>query len=701
MKLMDWIVRQPARVGFDATRGAALTLLDVQPGVESVGIGPGLDLPLANAFTAGVMSPIDKLKLDGLINTTVSVDPANFVSRAQAAAAAFPNPQMRFIRVAGFNAPGDGGDAVYRRAGAEPAHPGKFRSVDGVWWEYVYNGPARPEQFGAVNLNAGDNTQALQDWLDYLVNSGNPLNKKVGLAAGRYRIDATVTIDDPQDVAIYAMGAKFTTANDILMFDFNGRADPSYQDNESRQIFRWIGGSFDCTLADPGNATAIRALGFRAAVIEPEDITGFHVGVILGGKDTIRLADCKFFDNDIDIHFPPWSQVGGPLMVQVVNTHHSHQKSTPAIKSSVTLTDCLLRDFSMNLGSGADCVAIDLTRAVTMGVTGIVSLFQPGETVTGQTSGATMVVEEHYVFAHPFRVPEAEAHRHWLVGGQKSSTDFQLGETVIGSLSGATGTIGSDIAYLSQNPTWQNFRIEGANHFEAGSGANGAICTRLRDIIRRGQGTAHFFLDLGSVGVNGDGTIGLDLQNVRDCTISGRFGQTDTSLPIRFDGDCRNMKIRGNAFFSASSTIALNGMDRIELDLADFNRFKRRIEAIGGLTAIDLGPGATLSTKVDMSVAYNNFRTIGGLPPKAYQLQIGLTGTSSGTAGNVRFRVHHPDETSAARMNTLQIAGLGDGQFATQQIVVGADANGDWSYDGRNDAGGTVTASAYVVEVFY
>jgi hypothetical protein len=55
---------------------------------------------------------------------------------AQAAAAQVPAP-VTAVRINGYAEAGDGGDALYRRVGVQPAHPGKFQSADGAWWEIV------------------------------------------------------------------------------------------------------------------------------------------------------------------------------------------------------------------------------------------------------------------------------------------------------------------------------------------------------------------------------------------------------------------------------------------------------------------------------------------------------------------------------------------------------------------------------------
>jgi hypothetical protein len=79
--------------------------------------------------------------------------PADYVSRAQAIVTSISAPVM-YVRTAGYYAYGDGGQALYKRAGA--TSPGGFQSADGTWWQIVISDFANILQFGAV---AEDNTK--------------------------------------------------------------------------------------------------------------------------------------------------------------------------------------------------------------------------------------------------------------------------------------------------------------------------------------------------------------------------------------------------------------------------------------------------------------------------------------------------------------------------------------------------------------
>lgn len=76
---------------------------------------------------------------------------------------------ISFLRVKGYAAAGDGGDAIYKKVDGEP-QGGKFRSRDGAWWE-IAEDIVRPEMFGFMGTNEADtavdeNTAAIAigDW---------------------------------------------------------------------------------------------------------------------------------------------------------------------------------------------------------------------------------------------------------------------------------------------------------------------------------------------------------------------------------------------------------------------------------------------------------------------------------------------------------------------------------------------------------
>ncbi|MEM0991273.1 MAG: hypothetical protein AAGK00_20590 [Pseudomonadota bacterium] len=148
MTLMDWITRQPVRVGLGLT-GSGLRGLDIEASAQGVELAEGVSLPLVTNSLSGLMRPTDKTKLDGLLNTTVQLDPANFISRAQVTATEITDPNILYLRTAGFVSAGDGGGGLYARVPVEPAHEGKVQTANGIWFELVDMAP-NAAQFGAT-----------------------------------------------------------------------------------------------------------------------------------------------------------------------------------------------------------------------------------------------------------------------------------------------------------------------------------------------------------------------------------------------------------------------------------------------------------------------------------------------------------------------------------------------------------------------
>jgi len=191
MKLMDWIGRSSARIGFDH-RGPGLPALDVQASTGTLSLANGLDLPAASGVTAGVMSADDKTKLDGLQNTLVTIEPVTFASRAQVTGTSI-DPQITHLNTAGYHVAGDGGHALYVRAGSEPGHAGKVQSSDGAWWE-IAGYHINPLQFGAQIGASLDNAASWQAAMDLVTDRISALNYGgvVQQPAGNFRFDSAL-----------------------------------------------------------------------------------------------------------------------------------------------------------------------------------------------------------------------------------------------------------------------------------------------------------------------------------------------------------------------------------------------------------------------------------------------------------------------------------------------------------------------------
>lgn len=596
------------------------------------------------------------------------------------------NPLVTRVFCLGWAAPGDGGHGERVRVGAVPAHPAYVTDAGGAIWELVADRRGSwPEQHGAVLGTTADNSAAVQDWVDFVAAVA-----RKGTGCGTYRCDQTVTIPNPDGLHFEMGGSDWVLNADTLLLDLNGAADPTYP-VESHQNFTWRGGVFRCWFGSPTKAAAIRALGFRKAVIEPEEINNFHTGVILGGKDTVRLGDTKFFNNEIDVEFPPWSVEGGPIRIDLQNLHHSHGgKTQPCVKSYVPLNASRIWGCSYNLGSNATCVAVDLQKAVLLGVSGGAGTWVPGETVTG-AGGATMVLDEVYDHPHPFQVAQ---NTRWLVGHTRTGS-FVAGETVTGGTSGATAVIGADTAYVIDNVTWTGFAFGGTAHFEVGTGGAGATGIRIRDRINNGGESWSFDIDVGQMALSKGGAIGVDLQNVQHATIRGYFSLENggTDKVLRTDADCRDVAIV-KPFRAPFGTIDLNGMAASELDMSAFDKTLSP-------TSFGVG-GALVTTAATLTAIPDNIAVaIAGRRPRAYRLRVYLRDTAASAATNCRWRAFATGVTAEGSKQALQIKGWSDSVYYWADMQVDADANGQFEWDATVAGGGSVTVQPQIVGVLY
>lgn len=134
----------------------------------ALGITALVESAAESAATASEAAEVASGAMTALLNPIFST-----VATAEAYS---PDAAPDYIRTAGYAAAGDGGGALYRKIDAEPAHAGKFSITlsDGlsvVWYELAEI-VITAQMFGAAVDDDTDDTSAIQDAVDFLVDRG-------------------------------------------------------------------------------------------------------------------------------------------------------------------------------------------------------------------------------------------------------------------------------------------------------------------------------------------------------------------------------------------------------------------------------------------------------------------------------------------------------------------------------------------------
>lgn len=157
---------------------------------------------------------------------------AGVFALAQAAAAARPDARIQagifplastrsatpvpadapVVRTDGFAVPGDGGDGLYRRVPAVPAHRGWFRSADGAIWEFAVDDPC-VRAFGAVGDGRADDRHAIQAAIDFVAARGGG---SASIPAGRFRLVTVPAPDGTGPIALWMRSGVTLRGTDRL-----------------------------------------------------------------------------------------------------------------------------------------------------------------------------------------------------------------------------------------------------------------------------------------------------------------------------------------------------------------------------------------------------------------------------------------------------------------------------------------------------
>ena len=581
------------------------------------------------------------------------------------------------ITILGHTSAGDGGGFLGMVESQNvPHYPGGGR-IKPVASE-VY-----PEWWGARPDASADAAFAFEAAFDYLTKQRGGLLH----AHGKYRFDSTCTIGDPNNISVDARGARFVTRRDILMFDCNGRADPSYQDNTSVQNFWWLGGSFDCTAERPTKASALRLYGFRNMGVSQAHFQGFKRAVDYSGKDTIKFTDLKFFNCYEDLFNAPWSAIGGLLAIEIIGCHFSHGRhDSSALTINEGFAEVTIARCSFNLGSNSKATGITALRQIVLYCNQPSGAFQPGEVVQGQSSNAAMRVLDVFRHDHPFRLPQSPFR---LIGQDRSGKRFQPGETVVGLKSGAQVQLSNDKRLVTDNPTGKTLTIGPGLHFESGRGADGAYGVRVLDLAGRGRPLLNLNLDVGSLGINGGGSVGVDL-NAKYARISGRFAQSkNKGTPLRLGPRCEKIHIGEPTFFSTGSIDRSCPRREITFDAPTEFYEKRVLPSFNRLGLAD-----QQFYVLDLSKEMNpyNIGKRGGLHPVSIELAVALTIDPS-AADTSRMRIKfRPENLSGNVYEWLAVTFNGAPRGSENERTISVTPDDD----GKVILGADVSGLAYL-----
>lgn len=278
MKLIDSIIRQPARISFSNTtssNGTTSVGLDSTRDASSVTVsaddGSFVVLPGASPTTAGALTAAEHAALAGL-------KASRHDSRAAAQGTVIPGSQA-FLRTDGYDAPGDGGGALYTRASSQPAHPGKLQSADGAWWE-LSSDRITTAMFGHTGKGS-DESAAVQRALDFMEFKGGG---EVALAAplmigSTLLIGDKVTLSNPRGHTITMLaGCRTAIGNRITDNRFPATDAPALVDliiDGQNLSDAWHGIRFEgarnyrivrCRISNlSARATALDGAGYDAA----------------------------------------------------------------------------------------------------------------------------------------------------------------------------------------------------------------------------------------------------------------------------------------------------------------------------------------------------------------------------------------------------------------------------------------------------
>jgi hypothetical protein len=243
------------------------------------------------------------------------------------------------IRTAGYAAVGDGGEALYKRKGSEPSHPGKVQSLNGVWFELV--GDVVNAAALGVHPDNADNYLAMSDAIGYAKAAGRTLVIPSGHnVINMSGVRASIDVSDCRIVGSGSMPfwrgsawAAQSFGERHSWFDITGISDSPFT-TETETEFERLGFLYPdqvdptnlivypetissvttsklhvhrCTFANPTIAINVHAGGF--ARITECGFSASNTAIVLGST----FGECWIKDNDFSNTWPQefYTYLGG------------------------------------------------------------------------------------------------------------------------------------------------------------------------------------------------------------------------------------------------------------------------------------------------------------------------------------------------------------------------------------------------------
>jgi parallel beta-helix repeat protein len=271
---------------------AAGTIPATQPIPISGGYPMRLGTP-AQVFTALTYSMRVRDRLGVQVFYVASVTPGAttrdgiFENLADAIAAVIP-VAVRDVGVTalGYYMAQDGGGASYKYVAAEPAHPGKFQSADGAWWELAEL-VVTPLMLGAKADGATDDTSAFQDALDV----GRPVY--VPATTTYYEISSPLTVGTAGQT-VYGSGA----ASRIVQTGINADASVFFT-SQPRVEFRDLNVTPGTTVAATVQGYGFAVSGTNRALITGCRVSGMRRGGVLIYNSNNCIVDANIFVDSV------------------------------------------------------------------------------------------------------------------------------------------------------------------------------------------------------------------------------------------------------------------------------------------------------------------------------------------------------------------------------------------------------------------